>query len=481
MGSTTAQRPRAKASRFVRMLRWSPTLEGAPGGLARTVESSPFPAVPSTFAPPAPPAGIVDVLASWSGTDFVRQPQLDALERAFEAAGDRGAAAAKIVEFFTAHPETGRILYPSQFYARANRSSASFQLALLASAYADGRTDGLAEAAERLIALADHEVTRAIAVRAIGIACGVEAECTALDEAMERFPESYLLGLYQAEFLIANDEVAAANAVVERHRPRIAAELADEIAVAEENQQDLDGAIAEERLELSDGKDIYDDAFCRSMWISYYESYNTRNERQHGDRLLANIYLRQLADLGGDVDLVVDFGSMCAQPLYEAALRMPGVQFFACDRQPLIAELNEAAYPAANLHFLAMDIFDMLAEASKLPGRKALTHVRTTTVLYPHLVQKLYAACRDFGIDHILLIENAGMLRTKLRFLDFHDMPAPAVVTKHKLYLHDYQSMLAAAGYSVREWERLRGPGLWRGFHPSSYLGSQYALHAARA
>ena len=116
-----------------------------------------------------------------------------------------------------------------------------------------------------------------------------------------------------------------------------------------------------------------------------------------------------------------------------------------------------------------------------MPGRKALTHVRTATVLYPDLVQKLYCACRDAGIDHIVLIEGAGMQRITLRFHDFDAMPVRSLVTKHKLYLHDYRSMLGAAGYTVRSRERVQAPGLWRGFHPSSYLGSQYVVHAARA
>jgi hypothetical protein len=477
MRSTTRQKLRASASRFVRILRRS---AAAAPWRRRPAPQPTAPKVASSFVPPAVPAELVNLLRSWTGMDFVRQFQLDELEQAYRAAPTPGATA-KIVEFFTAHPELGRLLTKSHYYAHANVSSAVFQLVLLSCAYADGRTDGLIEPALRLIALIDDEVTWAIAVRAIGIECGLEAERTALVEAVERFPESHLLGLNQAEFLIAADEVAAANRVVERLRPRIAAELADEIAAAEDNQFDLDGAMAEERLVLSSEKDIYNDAFCRSMWISYYESYNTRNPRQHGDRLLADIYLRQLDDLNGDVDVVVDFGSMCAQPIFEAALRMPGVQFFACDRQPLIAELNEAAYPAPNLDFRACDIFEMLSEAAKLPGRKALSHVRTACVLYPDLVRKLYAACRDAGIDHILLIENADLQRTTLRFYEFDALPAPSIVTKHKLYLHDYRSMLDDAGYTVRRWDRIRTPGLWRGFHPANYLGSQYDLHAVRA
>jgi hypothetical protein len=171
---------------------------------------------------------------------------------------------------------------------------------------------------------------------------------------------------------------------------------------------------------------------------------------------------------------------MCAQPLYEAALRTPNTTIFACDRQPLIKELNEAAYPAPNLHFRACDIFEMLSEVAKLPGRKALTHVRTTCVLYPHLVEKLYAACRDAGIEHILMIENADLRRSHLRFYEFDAPPARSIVTKHNLHLHDYRSLLEEAGYTVRRRDRIRTPGLWRGFHPSSYLGSEHDLHASR-
>jgi hypothetical protein len=476
MASTARQKLRASASRVVRVLRRTAAACRRRGPAVQAAG----PKVASSFVAPPVPVELVKLLRRWTEMDFVRQPQLDDLEQIYRLAPTPGATA-RIVEYFTAKPELGRLICASDHYVQANTQSAVFQLVYLACAYADrGRTDCLVESAERLLAQVDDEVTRALAVRAIGFRHGLEAERIALDEALTRFPSSYLLGLYQAEFLITTDEIAAANRVVERHRRRIAAELADEIAVAAENQSDLDGALAEDREILSDDKDIYNDAFCRSMWISYYESYNTRNPRQHGDRLLADIYLRQLAELPGTVDVVVDFGSMCAQPLFEAAGRMPNTAFYACDRQPLIKELNERAYRLPNLHFRAMDIFEMLAEAAKLPGRKVLTHVRTACVLYPQLVQKLYAACRDAGIDHILLIENADLERSTLRFYEFDGLPARSIVTKHKLYLHDYQAMLADAGFEVQSWARIRTPGLWRGFHPANYLGSQYELHASR-
>jgi hypothetical protein len=59
-------------------------------------------------------------------------------------------------------------------------------------------------------------------------------------------------------------------------------------------------------------------------------------------------------------------------------------------------------------------------------------------------------------------------------------MQEPALVTKHRLHLHNYRAVLTAAGYRIHDWKRNRAPGLWRGEHPANFLGSQYEIHAKR-
>ncbi|HEN5509522.1 TPA: hypothetical protein U6300_003094 [Legionella pneumophila] len=57
-------------------------------------------------------------------------------------------------------------------------------------------------------------------------------------------------------------------------------------------------------------------------------------------------------------------------------------------------------------------------------------------------------------------------------------MQEKALVTKHRLNIHNYREQLENAGYCVNKFHRLAAPGLWRGEHPANYLGSQYEIHA---
>ena len=176
--------------------------------------------------------------------------------------------------------------------------------------------------------------------------------------------------------------------------------------------------------------------------------------------------------------MVLDFGALCAQPLFEAASLFPKMRIFGTDRQKFIADMNNTAYPIANLSFDHGDIFDVMKRVGALPGQKALIHIRTACTLYPKFVEDLYNAAKKYGFTHIYMIENAGLVRTRLQFMDFNTMEEIALVTKHRLNIHNYRKQLEQADYQIKSFARLSAPGLWRGEHPANYLGSQYEIHA---
>src|SRR5262245_20009180 len=78
MATTARQKLRASASRFVRLLRKSPVARWRRGAMPQPTASK----VASAFVPPSVPAAVLDALEYCAKFDFVRQPQLDALDKA---------------------------------------------------------------------------------------------------------------------------------------------------------------------------------------------------------------------------------------------------------------------------------------------------------------------------------------------------------------------------------------------------------------
>ena len=97
----------------------------------------------------------------------------------------------------------------------------------------------------------------------------------------------------------------------------------------------------------------------------------------------------------------------------------------------------------------------------------------------PSFVSELYQRSAKAGINDIVFIESAGMVRSQLKFLEFDKMPMRAVITKHNLHLHDYKTLLEEAGYKVN-WKRQPTIALWTGWGTDAYLGSGYLVHAYR-
>lgn len=441
------------------------------GKVARLVRAV---APPTGGAQAVHSSGVRDVLRQMQDFDQVRQPQIEFLDRFFNASGRNQADAAHILNFFTLWPEKCKLIGGSEYFLSSNPASIPLKLAVLAGNYANGKFEQLVPVCDQLLQHYECDLSYALKARIAGRQFGPDAELRAIEAGLERFPESVLLSLYEVETAASHNEVERANVLVERMRSKLERDLDEEIRVACKNQRDLEQAMSERRMFLPSDKDIYSDEMVRVMWQSYYESFNTRTIYQHGDAVVAQSYLDTLERCAGEVDILLDFGSMCAHPIYQSALRYPKTEFFCFDRQQLIADLNSSAYRLPNLHFWAGDIFDALKEVAKLPGRKALLHIRTVCVLYPSFVEKLYEESRRSGIERIIGIENAGMSRTDLRFRDFETMQERAIVTKHRLYLHNYKRLLEDAGYRVEHWRRLPTLQLWMGWDPAAYLGSQY-------
>lgn len=413
-------------------------------------------------------------LATRLGHDQIQDEQIKLLDAYLEAAGDRRVAETEIANFFIARPEQAALASSSNYYLARYPHSVALRVAVLASLYVLEKDDECRPIIDSLIAIDDCDLHRYFQSRVAYAIDGHQAALKSLMEGEAKFRESYLLKLAIIACLVEMNDISSANERLGNIADRISIELAEEIAIATKNQNDL----VANRSAPDGEKDIYTDEFCRSMWMSYYESFVTRRQRQHGDVALLNQYVGLLNDIPFPA-AILEFGTMCAQPLYAAARTNPGVSFYGCDRQTFIKRLNEIAYPLPNLHFRDGDIFDSIEEVSRLPGRKALSHLRTSVVMDPRFVSELYQRSAKAGIDDIVFIESAGMVRSQLKFLEFDSMFMRAVITKHNLHLHDYKTLLEEAGYKVR-WKRQPTIALWTGWSADVHLGSGYMVHACR-
>ncbi|MBR1199513.1 hypothetical protein JQ574_26290 [Bradyrhizobium sp. AUGA SZCCT0158] len=418
---------------------------------------------------PAPPS-----LAARLGHDQIQDAQIKLLDAYLEEAADRRVAETDIVNFFTARPEQAAVVASSNYYLARHPHSVALRVAVLASLYVLEKDDECRLIADSLIAIDDCDLHRYFQSRVAYAIDGHEAALKCLLDGEAKFRESYLLKLAIIACLVEKNEISAANDRLAKIADRVSIELAEEISIATKNQNDL----VSNRSAPDGEKDIYTDEFCRTMWISYYESFVTRRQRQHGDVALLNQYVGLMNNIPSPA-AILEFGTMCAQPLYAAARMNPDVSFYGCDRQTFLKRLNEIAYPQPNMHFRDGDIFDSIEEVSRLPGRKALAHLRTSVVMVPSFVSELYQRSAKAGINDIVFIESAGMVRSRLEFLEFDKMPMRAVITKHNLHLHDYKTLLEEAGYKVN-WKRQPTIALWTGWGADAYLGSGYLVHAHR-
>ncbi|HAT1659105.1 TPA: hypothetical protein I8Z33_002896 [Legionella pneumophila] len=412
--------------------------------------------------------------------DYFGIQELQVLDNIFSQLPDENtkiAAAKMLIEFFSKFPEKARLIASSYYYLSLMPMSTVSYLIFITANYSMGRASWSLNAAKILAEQWPNFLTTIILARILRECEGLDSERMVLEN--EYLKEKDIVIFYNLiSNLIDSDRVEDANNAIETIRPLVEKELAEEIDTVKKNQIMLEQGIKNDLFAPDGDNDIYTDEMCRNYWTSYYESFVTRREHVHGDRLILNHFLKWIKSVENDVDVVLDFGTLCAQPLYEASILAPGIQFIGTDRQKFIAEMNSEAYPMPNLSFDHGDIFEVMEKVGSMRGRKALVHIRTTCTLYPKFIEELYNYARKFGFTHIYMIENAGLVRSRLKFIDFKSMQEKALVTKHRLNIHNYREQLENAGYCVNKFHRLAAPGLWRGEHPANYLGSQYEIHA---
>ncbi|HAT1809717.1 TPA: hypothetical protein NGG79_002884 [Legionella pneumophila] len=412
--------------------------------------------------------------------DYFGIQELRVLDNFFLQLSDENSkiAAAKIlIEFFSKFPEKARLISNSYYYLSLMPLSTLSYLIFITANYSMGRANWCLKAAQILAEQWSNPLTNIILARVLRECEGLDAERAVLEKAY--LDNKDMVVFYNLiSNLIDSNRVEEANNAIESIRGIVEKELAEEIDAVKKNQILLEQGIKNDLFAPDGDNDIYTDEMCRNYWTSYYESFVTRREHVHGDRLILNHFVDWVKYVQKDVDVVLDFGTLCAQPLYEASILAPHIQFIGTDRQKFIAEMNSEAYPMPNLSFDYGDIFEVMEKVGNLPGRKALVHIRTTCTLYPKFIEELYESARRFDFTHIYMIENAGLVRSRLKFIDFNCMQEKALVTKHRLNIHNYREQLENAGYYVNKFHRLAAPGLWRGDHPANYLGSQYEIHA---
>lgn len=173
---------------------------------------------------------------------------------------------------------------------------------------------------------------------------------------------------------------------------------------------------------------------------------------------------------------VVDFGALYAKPDADIAGAFPDVTVHGIDRSQNVKQMNEAAFPGhSNLHFTASDITQFIRDHDVRGA--VLVHVRTSICILPKAMELLYAQCAASGIRHIILIELTGYSHQLRRFYEFSDEPAPSAVLRQSMFIHNYPSMLKAAGYEIAAAEMYKSP-MPKALQRDTHL---IAIHAKKA
>lgn len=277
----------------------------------------------------------------------------------------------------------------------------------------------------------------------------------------KRFGREYLYYLNLATCYFVCGDTAAANAILDRHRPEWEPVLGVGSAENRRLETELSAAVANRTILRSTHYDqtIYDESGIWAHWAPYYADMNLDSPalmfgwlRRAYARYIEDVFVR---DPG--VTTLVDFGVMCAQPHADVGRQWPGRRIVGIDRQAATAQLNRAAYgDLENLEFVADDIENYFVQRD-LTGA-ALFHARTATLCYPDKIRRLYQMARAAGMRRIVLFENMALSRSAGRFLDYSDFVEDAVTFKNFQFIHNYRGMLEEAGYVVERETRLFSP-----------------------
>lgn len=380
---------------------------------------------------------------------------IDALRVVLEQTDDPERFKAELARFCVARPRLSALL-KTEYFESKYAGDPVYDLVVAACAFGAGDLRTAEAACKRALVGAQTPFFHLMRVRIHGAGGDRQRESEAMAEAAAQWPDDTLVVLSQAELALAAGDASAANAALDRVRPAVEEHLKDEIAATALAQADLQEALDSGRLVRSGPADVYDDALTRATWLGYLERFTTQNRFQSGDGFLIDYLDGALTDFcrRNQVAAVLDFGSLCAEIIARPARKLPGVRFIGIDRQEFIATMNYEGYSLPNMAFESGDIMEYLPKFGAMPGRKVMFHARTTSLLYPALVQKIYAAAHAAGVDHVIGWEGDGLSRHSLKFYGFGEMPDISQARKSVLFNHNYRRMLEQSGYQVTHFDR---------------------------
>ena len=200
-------------------------------------------------------------------------------------------------------------------------------------------------------------------------------------------------------------------------------------------------------------RDSYSETSVDSYWEALFFHMNSLNRFQSRWAWLNHLYQEQIGRVLTKIDpairQVVNFGVFCGNPDYGLALRFPDVTFVGVDREIRTKKLNDLAYRAPNLHFIAADILEVVADLANKSRPSLLYHARTATMCYPEYLRTLYRTCAAASVDYIALWESQAISRSTLRFQDFDAMSEDAIPFGGQTLIHNYKKLLEEAGYEI--------------------------------
>jgi tetratricopeptide (TPR) repeat protein len=288
-----------------------------------------------------------------------------------------------------------------------------------------------------------------------------EEMISALEEGHQTLPYSLVLTLELAYSHFLTGNTLAANQYLNLIKSDYLQDP-DFFMVREQAQQltaELAEALEKKLLVRNTQTDIYNDDFTKAVWWGYWQPFNAYNRYQNGNSWLNDLIQERLGKLleknTQQIQSLIDFGIMCAEPHYQLAKRFPQVQFIGVDRQQSVKEYNEQAYALPNTQFVTGDILETLPQITQNGNQTVFFHSRTTCFCYPEFVRQLYQECNRLGIEYIVMYEGCALSRDRLEFYDFENLPEDAVSNKSSFFIHHYPKFLEEAGYEVVEHERV--------------------------
>jgi tetratricopeptide (TPR) repeat protein len=304
---------------------------------------------------------------------------------------------------------------------------------------------------EQLVKIAPTQLNWLCLARTMLAQADDERAIAVLQQAATLFPKDQYICMELATTLYQRGDVQAANNAA----GNVLSSFDEARKLIAPLQEEADRVVSQNLLERPPEIDIYTDDFVADTWWFYYRSYTTGHEYRDGNVELDTGITRETARLLSssleDVTTFVDFGAFCGFTIANLAKRFPKVKFIGVDRPLYAKKLNDAAFQAPNLEFVAGDILDVLRGRSDFGSRPVLFHSRTAVFCYPAFLALLYETARDKGFRDVVFQEGSTFFsRWHLKFFELGKYPAVSMAGRGSTLLHDYKALLERSGYSIR-------------------------------